>query len=218
MLTFRPDREPSAPLRVLAVGAHSDDIEIGAGGTILRLVRERPGLVVRWAVFCSTPQREREARDSAADFLAGCPRAEVEVFDFQDAFLPTRLADVKRRFETFKDFAPDLIFTHCRHDLHQDHRVLCELAWNTFRDHAILEYEIPKYDGDLASPSAFVPLSEGIASRKVELLIKHFGTQRAKHWFDEELFKGLMRLRGVECRSPSRYAEGFYGRKLTLGL
>ena len=204
-------------MSVLAIGAHSDDIEIGCGGTLLRLVESRPETSLCWVVLSGSDEREAEARASARDFLSGAHH-DVRVAGFRDAFFPHDPL-VKEYFEGLKQqLSPDVIFTHARHDLHQDHRVACELTWNTFRDHVVLEYEVPKYDGDLGSPNVFVPLAERHARRKAELLVRHFSTQRDKQWFTEDLFLGLMRVRGAECRASSRYAEGFYGRKLTLGL
>jgi len=204
-------------LRVLALGCHSDDIEIGAGGTLLRL-QERYGerLLVRWIVFSAHGERRDEARASAAEMIGSTP-LEVDVHGFRDGYFPYTGAEVKDVFESLKEEpAPHLIFTHHRHDLHQDHRLLCELTWNTFRDHLVLEYEIPKYDADLGSPNVFVPVTAAQCRRKVEVLLRHFGTQRSKHWFTEDLFLGLLRLRGAECRSPTGYAEAFHGRKLVL--
>ncbi len=211
-----PGGPDGAPLRVLALGCHADDIEIGCGGTLLALRGNGRALDVRWVVFSTQGERRDEARASAEELLAGVDRAEVVLHDFRDGFLPYTGAAVKEAVEAAKDFAPDLIFTHQRHDLHQDHRLLCELTWNTFRDHLVLEYEIPKYDGDLGVPNVFVPLDAETCRRKVELLMRHFGSQRSKRWFTEDVFLGLLRLRGMESGSASPYAEAFYGRKLVL--
>jgi len=201
--------------RVLCLGAHSDDIEIGCGGTLLQLLQERPNLEIYWLVFCSNPDRAREAERSATAFLKGVKKKTVAIKAFRDGFLPYIGAPVKEVFEEVKRaFVPDLVFTHFRQDLHQDHRFLCELTWNTFRSHLILEYEIPKYDADLRQPNFFVPLSEKIAKRKVAWLMRFFGTQRSKQWFSEDLFFGLLRLRGIEVNSPTRFAEGFHCRKM----
>jgi LmbE family N-acetylglucosaminyl deacetylase len=205
----------SAPLRVLAFGCHADDIELGCGGTLLRIAQAAPGIEVRWVVLCAQGERADEARASAADLLNGAT-AEIVVHEFRDGYLPYLGAAVKESVEATKDFEPDVIFTHQRHDLHQDHRLVSELTWNTFRDHLVLEYEIPKYDGDLGTPNVFVPLEEETCRRKVEVLMRHFASQRGKHWFTEDLFLGLMRLRGMESGSASPYAEAFYGRKLVL--
>jgi LmbE family N-acetylglucosaminyl deacetylase len=216
MLRFSPllpkDRAP----RLLFLGAHSDDIEIGCGGAALRLLADHPGAAVRWVVFGCNQQRAPEARGSAAEFLERASAPDVATLDFPDAFFPSRTPDIKRHFESLKAFDPDIIFTHCGHDLHQDHRVLSELTWNTFRNHPILEYEVAKYDADLRSPNVFITLSAEQVGRKIALLMKHFATQRSKHWFDEEVFRGLMRIRGLECCSPSGYAEGFHARKIVL--
>ena len=210
---------PSAPLfrRVLALGSHSDDIEIGCGATLLALTRARPEVEVTWVVLGAEGRREREARASAEAFMAAAPRSEVIVHGFRDGFFPYVGGEVKDVFEDLKSrLEPDLILTHARHDLHQDHRLVCELTWNTWRDHLILEYEIPKYDGDLGTPNVFVPISEEIAKEKVRLVLQAFETQSGKHWFDKELFFGLMRVRGMEGRSSSGYAEAFTCRKVSL--
>lgn len=204
--------------RVLAVGCHADDLEIGCGGTLLTLIRERSALEVTWVVLGAEGERAAEARASADRFLEGAARSEVVIHPFRDGFMPYRGEEVKEAFEDLKRVNPDLVLTHTRADLHQDHRLACELTWNTFRDHLVLEYEIPKVDGDLGSPNLFVPLREELAREKVDRILESFGSQRGKHWFDAEVFLGLMRLRGVECRSPSGYAEAFYGRKLPVTL
>jgi LmbE family N-acetylglucosaminyl deacetylase len=199
---------------VLAIGAHADDIEIGAGGTVLRLVEEYPGLEFKWVVLTGKGDRMAEARSSALAFLETAT-ASVELPSFQDGYLPYSGGEVKQFFETLKPFAPDLILTHYRGDLHQDHRLACELTWNTFRDHVILEYEIPKYDGDLGTPNFYVPLGEEHMRKKVELLGEHFASQKAKHWYERDLFLGLMRIRGMECHVAG-CAEAFYCRKVVL--
>ena len=195
--------------RVLCIGAHSDDIEIGCGGTVLRLIEQNPNLEFYWLVLCSNPQRAIEATKSANEFLKGVKKKTIIVKDFRDGFLPYIGAPVKEAFEEIKrTFVPDLVFTHTRQDLHQDHRMTCELTWNTFRSHMILEYEIPKYDADLKPTNYFVPLTDKQAKKKVKGLMRFFGTQKNKHWFSEDLFEGLMRLRAIEVASPTRYAEG----------
>jgi LmbE family N-acetylglucosaminyl deacetylase len=204
--------------RVLCLGAHCDDIEIGCGGTVLRLLADSDRIEFYWLVLCSNPERASEARRSANAFLKRARTKTIVVKSFRDGFLPYIGASVKECFEELKTlFSPDLIFTHFRQDLHQDHRLVSELTWNTFRNQLILEYEIPKYDADLLQPNFFVPLPDATRRKKVERLIRYFGTQRNKHWFSEELFEGLMRLRGIESASPSRYAEAFHCRKLVLG-
>jgi LmbE family N-acetylglucosaminyl deacetylase len=209
------NRAGGKALKVLCLGAHADDIEIGCGGTVLRLAAEVPRLAVRWEVFSGTATRRAEAIQSARLFLRDAHSSKVSVARFQDGFFPGQWAAIKQRFEKIaREFQPDLVFTHHGGDRHQDHRVLSELAWNTFRNHLILEYEIPKYDGDLGQPNLFVPVSEELCGRKMRILLDVFGSQRAKHWFAEETFRGLMRLRGVEC--AARYAEAFHCRKIVL--
>jgi LmbE family N-acetylglucosaminyl deacetylase len=202
---------------VLALGAHSDDIEIGAGATLLRLVREHPGARVVWVVLGGSGTRGEEARASAARFLAGAGASEVLLQGFRDGHYPHHWAEIKAFFETLKRFQPDLILTHYGQDLHQDHRVVSELTWNTFRDHLVLEYEIPKYDGDLGRPNVFVHLTEAQAKAKVDTIVEMFPTQQEKHWFGEETFYAMLRLRGIESKSPSGHAEAFYCAKAVLG-
>ena len=205
------------PLRVLCLGAHSDDIEIGCGGTVLRLVAG--GARVHWAVFSGDEQRADEAARSARLFLGRNAASQLTLHGFRDGFFPAAYADVKEACESLAATAqPDVVLTHARTDRHQDHRLLSDLAWNTFRDHLVLEYEIPKFDGDLAQPNCFVPLDRATAMRKAKFLGQAFGTQRDKHWFSDETFFGLMRLRGMECRASGGYAEGFYSRKAVLTL
>ncbi len=200
--------------RILALGAHPDDIEIGCGGTILRLAAEHPDLEVSWVVFCSSPERAREARASAEAFLAGVARSRIEVKGHRDGFLPYLGAQVKDDFEALKALAsPDLVLTHYREDRHQDHRLVSELTWNTWRNHLVLEYEIPKYDGDFGSPNLFASLSSATLDRKIELILKGFPTQAGKPWFSADLFRAVARIRGMECVAPEGYAEAFYCRK-----
>lgn len=211
--------KPSQPIRVLALGAHSDDIEIGCGGFILRLLSHHRAVDLDWVVFSAPGRRELEARRSAALFARGARRLDVQTSNFRDGFFPYEGAAIKDVFEQLKrKTSPDLVLTHYREDRHQDHRLLSELAWNTFRDHLVLEYEIPKYDGDLGVPNCFIPLDRRTCQRKVRYLHRAFDTQRTKHWFKDETFTGLMRLRGMECRAPHGYAEAFYARKLVLHL
>ena len=203
--------------KVLCLGAHADDIEIGCGGTILRLLSERPGLSVSWVVFSADRFRAVEAKRSARCFLKGAGRQKVIVKDFRESFFPFRGEAIKEYFEELKGMVqPDLIFTHYREDRHQDHRLLSDLTWNTFRDHVILEYEIPKYDGDLGNPNFYVPLEEEFCRRKIEHVCRFFQTQNNKHWFTADTFLALMRLRGIECAAKTKYAEAFYARKLVL--
>ncbi|HWO28222.1 MAG TPA: PIG-L deacetylase family protein [Candidatus Acidoferrum sp.] len=198
------------------MGAHSDDIEIGCGGTILRLLASQQEIEIVWVVFGAGNKREQEARASAALFLSQAKNKNIIVKNFRDGFFPFEGAQIKDFFEELKPTSPDLIFTHYRKDAHQDHRLIEELTWNTFRNHFILEYEIPKYDGDFGQPNAFVPLDQEIYKKKVRYLMEAFETQRSKQWFGEDTFLALMRLRGIECVAPSGYAEAFYCRKLVL--
>jgi LmbE family N-acetylglucosaminyl deacetylase len=203
------------PLEVLCIGAHSDDIEIGCGGTLLRLLAERPGSRVRWVVLSSTPEREGEARASAADFLVDAGSSDVEVATFRESYFPYAGSAIKDFFNDLRKRAdPDLVLCHHRHDEHQDHRTVGQLAWNTWRNHLIVEYEIPKYEGDLGQPNLFVRLAPDVAARKVELIMKHFGTQQDKYWFRPETFAGLMAVRGVEAGSAA--AEAFHVRKMVM--
>lgn len=205
------------PLRVLAVGAHADDIEIGCGGTILRMISEHRELAVDWVVLSGAGERATEAAESASAFLEGAAGKRVVVEAFRDGFLPYDGGAVKEAFERLKgQVDPDVIFTHRLEDRHQDHRLVAELTWNTFRDHLILEYEIPKYEGDLGHPNLFVPLAAEVCERKVELLRKGFPSQAGRYWFTDDTFWAQLRLRGLESRSPSRYAEAFHARKLVF--
>ncbi|HEX7025544.1 MAG TPA: PIG-L family deacetylase, partial [Gemmatimonadales bacterium] len=211
---------PPRPLTLLCLGAHADDIEIGCGGSILRLLDEHPGSTVRWVVFSASPERRREAEQSAALLLAQAANRQVSVHDLRDGCLPAARIELKDLFEQLKhDLAPgpDLIFTHFRDDRHQDHRTISDLTWETFRDHLVLEYEVPKYDGDLGAPNTFISLPEALCRRKVAHLLAAFPSQRARRAFDEQTFNGLMRLRGLECAAADGYAEGFHARKVVLG-
>ena len=203
---------------ILAIGCHADDVEIGCGGTIMTLLERRPDIDVTWLVLSGDGDRSREAAASANAFLAGGGRSPRIVQEsFRDGFFPYLGGEVKDVFERLKPtLSPQIIFTHAGTDLHQDHRLVSELTWNTFRNHLILEFEIPKYDGDLGTPNVFVSLDEATARRKVDALLEHFGSQRSKHWFTEDVFLGLMRLRGMECNSPTGYAEAFRCRKLRV--
>jgi LmbE family N-acetylglucosaminyl deacetylase len=208
---------PGERLSILCLGAHSDDIEIGAGGTLLSLMARGVRLDVLWCVLSGVGEREREARKSAADFLSAAESATVEVMAFRDGAFPEQGEAIKSWFEVLKARTePDLILTHRRQDAHQDHRTVCRLTWNTFRDHLILEYEIPKWDGDLGQPNVYVPISASALERKIDLLNLHFSSQRSRDWFDADTFIGLARLRGMECRAEERFAEAFVARKLSL--
>ncbi len=203
-------------LTILCVGAHSDDIEIGCGGTILRLAEQHPGSVFHWVVFSANGVRAAEARRAAELFVGPTGLRGPLLKTFRDGFMPFVGAEVKAVFEELKVISPDLIFTHNRKDAHQDHRLIAELTWNTFRDHLILEYEVPKYDGDLGQPGLFVPLQPELCQKKVRFIMEAFQSQNTKRWFQEDTFSSLMRLRGMECNAPSGYAEAFYCRKLVL--
>lgn len=205
------------PPKLLFLGAHCDDIEIGCGGTAMELLRRYPDAEVHWVVLSSNEVRAREARKAAAQVLRKVERKHITVQSFRESFFPSEAPEIKQFFEQVKkDVSPDVVFAHYRDDLHQDHRVVGELVWNTFRNHMILEYEIPKYDGGLGSPAVFYPLSTATVKRKVDLLMRCFGSQLPKQWFTPETFTGLMRLRGIECNAPAGYAEAFYVRKLCL--
>jgi LmbE family N-acetylglucosaminyl deacetylase len=200
--------------RILCLGAHSDDIEIGAGGTLLQWEQQSPDLEIYWVVFSAPGGRAEEARSSAAELLGTVAHLEVKIGSFRESFFPSEWVSIKEWFEEIRAaFNPDVVFTHYREDRHQDHRVLSDLAWNTFRDHLILEYEILKFDGDLGQPNVFVALSEQIAARKIALLMKHFKSQQTRHWFTSDTFAAMHRIRGIECASPTGLAEGFHCRK-----
>jgi len=216
MLQLSLGQPASHPFQFLFLGCHADDIEIGCGGAVLKLAALYPACNFHWVVFSANGVREMEAR-RAAGLFAGAHLLEPVLKSFPDGFFPYVGADVKAVFEDLKTkISPDLIFTHYGKDAHQDHRLISELTWNTFRNHMILEYEIPKYDGDLGRTNFFVPLEENFCQKKVDFLFEAFASQRGKHWFAKETFLGLMRLRGMECNSPSGYAEGFYCRKAAI--
>lgn len=209
--------KPKRRLKVLCLGAHSDDIEIGCAGTLLRLQDDGYRLDVTWVVASADARRVAEATASARALLRVADRV-VPVFgELTDSHFPAEFARAKALFRTLRaQFEPDLVFTHRLEDRHQDHRSVAELTWQTWRDHLILEYEIPKYEGDLGQPNFFVPLTRTLAQRKSRHLMRHFASQRTKDWFSEETFVGLMRLRGLECRSPSGLAEAFHLRKAVI--
>lgn len=216
MLSLNLPTDASSPLRILCLGAHSDDIEIGCGGTILRLLRQHPNLVLHWVVFNATGVRATEAQRAAKLFAGTTTLQGPTLHAFQDGFMPFASADIKKTFEELKSASPDLIFTHNRSDAHQDHRLISELTGQTFRNHFILGYEIPKYDGDLGQPNVFVPLEADVCEEKLNYIMDTFSSQQAKPWFRRDTFLSLMRLRGVECNAPSGYAEAFYSHKLVL--
>lgn len=209
------NRDRSSQFNLLCLGSHCDDLEIGCGGTILRLIKEFQNIEINWIVFSSGEERSIEAENSAKKITAEAKKKKISILDFRDGYFPYIGTKIKDHFESMKrEIHPDLIFTHFGQDFHQDHRLISELTWNTFRDHFILEYEIPKYDGDLGRPNFFVHLSEEYLRRKNNVLMECFPSQRSKTWFKEETFTSLARLRGLESNSPSGYAEGFFARKV----
>jgi LmbE family N-acetylglucosaminyl deacetylase len=219
MLDFFLNIKPNTALNVLCLGAHGDDIEIGCGGTLLKLISKYPQINIHWIVFSASPERKIETEASANQFLAPVENKHILIKNFRDGFFPYYGKEIKEYFEEIKSaYSPSLVFTHYRKDLHQDHRLICELTWNTFRDHLIMEYEIPKYDGDFGSPNLFVHLDEQICGQKIADILRFYKTQENKHWFSDETFLSIMRLRGIESRSPSNYAEAFYCRKLIQGF
>lgn len=208
---------PGERLSVLCIGAHSDDIEIGAGATILGWIERGVRLDVHWSVLSAQGARADEAHASATAFLARAARAVIDLAKFRDGFFPHQGSEIKDWFEALKKrTSPDVVLCHWHDDAHQDHRQVSELTWNTFRDHVILEYEIPKWDGDAGRPNVYIPASRTVMERKTRLLGDHFGSQRSKDWFDGEIFMGLARLRGMECRAADGFAEAFHARKLTV--
>lgn len=207
----------TATLDLLCIGAHSDDIEIGAGGFILTLLQSGLVLNVQWCVLSAPGPRAEEAWRSAEAFLQGARSRRIDLGEFEDTHFPSQVRAIKAWLADIRDRgAPDIVVVHCADDAHQDHRTLNKLAWNLFRNQTILEYEVPKWDGDLGRPNAYVALTRAVIERKLDLLQSHFGSQRSKDWFDPETFRGLARLRGMECRAPERYAEAFSMRKLRL--
>jgi len=216
MLPLKLELGRRRTLEVLCLGAHCDDIEIGCGATLMRLVKEQP-VRVTWVIMSSTAKRAAEARKSAALFLRQAKAARVQIEAFRDGFLPAHWNDVKERFEELKRLPrPDVVFTHERDDRHQDHRVVCELTWNTFRDHLILEYEIPKFDGGMGQPNLYVPVTAALTERKSRHLLSAYRSQGKKTWFSAETFRGLMRLRGIESNAGDGFAEAFHARKAVL--
>jgi len=216
MLNF-PFTTKKSGYKVLCLGAHCDDIEIGCGGTLLSLLENYPIDFVKWVVFASTETRKQEAITSANAFLENAKEKEILVFDYRDAFLNYSGKEIKEKFEAIKkEINPDLIFTHYRDDRHQDHKLLSDFTWNTFRQHFILEYEIPKFDGDLGIPNFFIHLNEEQINKKIRIILDSFKSQSEKHWFDKETFEALMRIRGMESASLSKYAEAFHARKIIL--
>lgn len=215
MLKFDFSKPNTGSLNIICLGAHSDDIEIGCGGTLLRLFAENRKMNITWVVFSAIGERALEAQHSAEEFLKDAHQKQIILKEFKDGYFPANISTIKDVFEELKTQpTPDIIFTHYRNDLHQDHRQLCELTWNTWRDHFILEYEIPKYDGDLGNPNFFVSLNEKVREHKVDLLMRYFQTQANKHWFSPDTFDALLRLRGIQCKASNGYAEAFYCQKI----
>jgi LmbE family N-acetylglucosaminyl deacetylase len=208
--------EKNQKIKVLCLGAHPDDIEIGCGGTILRLIDEVPDLEFYWVVFSGNEERRKEAFKSAETYIKG-GSFKIDVQDFRESYFPFAGSQMKDYFEKLrKKFSPSIVFTHFSCDAHQDHRLVSALTWNTFRDNFILEYEIPKYDGDLGAPNFFVYLNESHVKRKINYLCNAFQSQTEKQWFDEETFRSILRIRGVESNSASKYAEAFFCRKIAF--
>lgn len=209
---------PRKPLHVLCLGAHCDDIELGCGGALLALLARYPRTRVTWVAFSGSAERVKELKASSRRFLRGAGSSQVITHDFRDGFFPGQFTAVKERFEALKELgSPDLVFTHQREDHHQDHRVVAELTWNTFRNHLILQYEIPKYEGGLTTPSTYIAFDKALAERKIRILLECYPTQRRKAWFTADTIRGLMRLRGIESGSPTGWAEGFHAAKLLVG-
>lgn len=217
MLSLGFAKPENSPYKILCLGSHCDDIEIGCGGTILKLLRNNRNTAFYWVVLSSDERRAKEARESANTFLQSARHKNIIIESFRDGFLPFLGGEIKRYFEQLKkEFMPDVVFTHHRGDLHQDHRFISDLTWNTFRDHLILEYEIPKYDGDLGSPNFFVHLTQEICKKKIQYILESFESQKQRQWLEDEIFLSILRIRGMESNSPSKYAEAFYCRKIVL--
>ena len=218
MLRFLIERPVDAPIKLLCLGAHCDDIELGCGGTILKWLNEHESVDIHWIVFSAAGERLREAEQSANQFLSAAASKRIEFHAFPDGYFPSAYSAIKDKFEHIKTRAhPDLILTHHLEDRHQDHKLLADLTWNTFRNHLILEYEIPKYEGDLGKPNLFVQLDKATCLSKARLIYENFPSQRARDWFDEETILSLARIRGIESKSPSQFAEAFHCRKLVIG-
>ncbi|MCW3997876.1 MAG: PIG-L family deacetylase [Candidatus Bathyarchaeota archaeon] len=209
--------EGSKKPKILCLGAHSDDIEIGCGGTILRIIKEVPEAQFRWVVFSGNKIRKKEALEGVSIFLSEIVSKKIDVHNFRESYFPFIGAEIKDCFEKIKkEFNPDLIFTHYKKDAHQDHKLISKLTWNTFRNHFIIEYEIPKYDGDLGTPNLYICLDEVIVKRKINYLYEAYQTQKKKPWFSEDSFRSILRIRGLESNSPTNYAEAFYNYKMVF--
>ena len=217
MLHWSPSFTSNSILDILCLGAHCDDIEIGCGGLLLQLANSHSDAHFRIVIFSSTPERESETRAALSRFLTNAKNVEIDVLNFRNSYFPYIGSEIKTHFESLKsENNPDLILTHHRNDRHQDHRLISDLTWNMYRDHSILEYEIPKYDGDLGQPNVYVALDESATNEKIENLIDCFPSQSTRSWFTEETFRSLLRLRGIECNAKSGYAEAFYANKMSL--
>jgi LmbE family N-acetylglucosaminyl deacetylase len=215
MISFSPSTRLS---HILCLGAHCDDIEIGCGGSMLRLLAEHPQAQVRWVVFGGADiARASEAKAAAEAVMGTGLHRQIIIHPFRDSHFPSQRQPIKEEFEDIKKaFTPDLIFTHSAQDAHQDHRLFQELTWNTFRDHCILEYEIPKYDGDLWRTNTYLPLDEATVQKKIKILMDYFPSQKRRSWFTPDTFRATLRLRGIECNAPAGWAEGFQSRKIVL--
>jgi len=217
MINIIFNQAEESELKILCLGAHCDDIEIGCGGTVLKLIEQYSNITIYWVVFSSSEQRAQEATASSHAFLKEVSKKKIIIKNFQDGFLYFQGKEVKECFEELKqEVSPDLIFTHYRHDRHQEHRLISDFTWNTFRNHLIMEYEIPKYDADLGIPILFVHLDEALCRRKIQYLMDAFATQNNKQWFTEETFRSMLRIRGIESNSPSNYSEAFHCRKIVF--
>jgi len=199
------------------LGAHPDDIEIGCGGTILRIIEEVPNADFYWAVFSGNEKRINEAREAAKVFLENAESKKIVIHRFRESYFPFVGASIKDGLEKLKrEFSPDIVFTHYRNDAHQDHCLISSLTWNTFRDHFIMEYEVPKFDGDLATPNLYVHLNELHVRKKIDFILENFITQKEKPWFTEETFRSILRIRGIESNSPNKYSEAFHCKKIVF--
>ncbi len=216
MICFTPFWKIPNP-KILLLGAHPDDIEIGCGGTILRITKETPDAQCHWVVFSGNSQRREEAQKSATSFLKDCNKKKIIIENFRDSFFPFEGSKIKEYFEKLKsEFSPDIILTHYSNDAHQDHRLISDLTWNTFRNQLILEYELPKYDGDIGHPNVFVNLEGKYVTEKIDNICSFFQSQQNKQWFDKETFRAILRLRGIECNASSKLAEAFYCKKAIM--
>ena len=216
MLELLLNKSRDSSLKILCLGAHSDDIEIGCSGTIMKLLQTYSNVDLLWVVFSADEIRKQEALKSASLLLEKALIKKIRIHNFRDSFFPYQGSEIKESFENMKAFNPDLIFTHQYSDLHQDHKQISELTYNTFRNHLVLEYEIPKYDGDLGSPNVFSPIDKKLYNQKIELLISSFKSQEHNQWFSDSTFQAILRLRGIEANSPTGYAEAFYCRKIVI--